>query len=355
MDSWELIASKISQKILHSLIPDVWRGTVKAIFERSLNVEMKGDFLIQVGSDSLPLTPRSILLPEEDFYKRILPVCFLGQPVFIEKGFMFLGQIKMNLFHPQTRHYDPRLDLAGGLCHPSEILNHLIGALRGIEETRQKRGEPSFSLFRSYFLYRIFMIPKPRFDQLAGSRLLSGENARSAQMKSALWKKADGFLDAMSRKDWVKILEFARGLIGLGPGLTPSGDDFLAGFITAGAIWRRHSKDSKGLQEAASIAAGMIREEAAGRTTSVSLAMLADAVNGEVPEPVKHFLRSVIQTGDGREICFWSGEISRIGSSSGEDLLNGLASGILFFQSWVVPSEGVECYFKNRCFPFLGS
>jgi hypothetical protein len=332
MSSREVIASKISQKILHRLIPDLWPGTVGAIFERSLNVEMRDDFLIHIGSAPLPLTPRSILFREEDFCKRLRSMCFSGQPVGIEKGFISLGQEKVNLFHPQTRRYDPRLDLAGGLLAPREILNNLLAALRGVDGAREKKGEKFFSPFRGYFLSRISMIGRPRFAPLAGPGMLDGESDLSRRMKNALWQRADGFLRAMSRQDWVEARKFAHGIIGFGPGLTPSGDDFLAGFISAGAILEGSSGGMGNRREAVSIATAVVREEAAGRTNSVSLAMLADAANGEVAEPVKHFLRSAIQTGDGREIYFWSGEISHIGGSSGVDLLNGLASGILFFQ-----------------------
>ena len=312
-------------------MPGVWPGTVGGIFQRSLNVEMEGDFLIHIGSDALPLAPRSILIREEDFYKRVRPVCFPGQPVFIEDGLISLGQQKVNLFHPWTRRYDPQLNVTRELLAPPETLNHLVGVLRGIEGSRGKMGEKFFPPYRSYFLSRIGMIGKPQFGQLAAPCLLDGESELSLCMKNALWQRADGLLSAMSRQDWEEAPEFIQGLIGLGPGLTPSGDDFLAGFILAGAI-RGGCSGDLGMQKAASITAAMVREEAAGRTTSASVAMLADAADGEVAEPVKHFLHSLLQTGDGMEIHFWGGEISRIGASSGEDLLNGLASGILFFQ-----------------------
>ena len=146
MSSREVIALKISQKTLHRLIPEVWPGTVGAIFERSLNVEMRDDFLIHIGSALLPLTPRSILLREEDFCKRLKPMCFSGQPVGIDNGFISLGREKLNLFHPQTRRYEPRLDLAGGLLPPREILNNLLAALRGVDGARGKKDVgPNFS------------------------------------------------------------------------------------------------------------------------------------------------------------------------------------------------------------------
>jgi hypothetical protein len=80
MSPRELIATKVSRKILSMLTPGLWMGTVAAIFEHSLNLTMRNDFLIHIGSDKLMLTPRAILLSEKDFHERLLPGCSSGQP-----------------------------------------------------------------------------------------------------------------------------------------------------------------------------------------------------------------------------------------------------------------------------------
>jgi len=95
-----------------------------------------------------------------------------------------------------------------------------------------------------------------------------------------------------------------RALAGMGPGLTPSGDDVLAGYV-AGLVLL-HGMRKK---------ATRIAEEAAARTTSLSATLLRHAALGEVPEPV-HIL---LATGDVRPLLSF-------GHSSGPAWLRGLVS-----------------------------
>jgi hypothetical protein len=77
---------------------------------------------------------------------------------------------------------------------------------------------------------------------------------------------------AYARGDWAGLERAIRGLCGLGPGLTPAGDDWLAGWLL-------------GLRLAApgeAIRCGrLVAEAARGRTTALSRAYLACAAAGE--------------------------------------------------------------------------
>jgi hypothetical protein len=340
MSSRELIAAKVSRKVLSMLTPRVWRGTVAAIFDRSMNLAMSDDFLIHIGSDQLPLTPRAILLAEEDFYERLLPGCSPGQPVRIVGEYLCRGQTKVRLSHPQTFRYEPLVRFEEGLLSSREILGHLVAALREIEAAGKGMEEFPVSPFRNYFLSRAALVDSIEYSRVPRSRRLLEETALSLQLKKALWERADGFLRALSLENWKETGAFIRGLIGLGPGLTPSGDDFLAGFMSVGAIWReRLGKPVKLTKEVAAI----VRKWAQGRTTGVSVAMLEDAANGEVAEPLQQFLTSLLQRRERMEVCQWAVKISRTGAYSGEDLLNGLACGIRFFQTGFLSDEQRAC------------
>jgi hypothetical protein len=344
MSPRELIATKVSRKILSMPTPRVWTGTVAAIFERSLNLAMRDGFLIHIGTDKLPLTPRAILLGEEDFYERLLPGCSSEQPIRIVGECLYRGQTKIRLSHPQTFRYEPLLRLEEGLLSSQEISGHLVAALRGIAAAREEIEEPPVSPLRNYFLSRVAVVGPIEDSWMSRSRLWPGENALSLQVKKTIWERADGFLRALDREKWTDVRKFLRGLIGLGPGLTPSGDDFLAGFISAGAIWRERLGEPVKLTREL---AAMVRKVAPGRTTLVSVAMLEDAANGEVSEPAQHFLISLLQRREIKEVRYWAMEISRTGASSGEDLLNGLACGIRFFQSRGSSGQGESLLAKS--------
>jgi hypothetical protein len=97
---------------------------------------------------------------------------------------------------------------------------------------------------------------------------------------------------------------FVRALAGLGPGLTPAGDDVLAGYVAGLVLLHGQRKR-----------ATRIAEEAAVRTNSLSATLLHHAALGEVPEPV-HIL---LATGDTLPLLSF-------GHSSGQAWLRGLVS-----------------------------
>ncbi len=70
-------------------------------------------------------------------------------------------------------------------------------------------------------------------------------------------------------------------LAGRGPGLTPAGDDFIAGYV-AGLTLLHGSMEQ----------AGRIARQAAPLTNSLSRTLLRHAALGEVPEPVHDLLRT---------------------------------------------------------------
>jgi uncharacterized protein DUF2877 len=117
--------------------------------------------------------------------------------------------------------------------------------------------------------------------------------------------------------EWNPVPSFERGLVlppgpapsiralaGFGPGLTPAGDDVLAGYVAGLVLLHGQFKQ-----------ANRIAQEAAIRTNSLSATLLRHAALGEVPEPV-HIL---LATGNGRPLLSF-------GHSSGQAWLRGLVS-----------------------------
>jgi hypothetical protein len=95
----------------------------------------------------------------------------------------------------------------------------------------------------------------------------------------------------------------ALALAGRGGGLTPYGDDVLAGYAAGLVLWRGDRA------RAATIAVA-----AAPRTTSLAATLLRHAARGELPEPA----HALLERGDPDPLC-------RFGHSSGRGLLLGLA------------------------------
>ncbi|HKH18297.1 MAG TPA: DUF2877 domain-containing protein [Solirubrobacteraceae bacterium] len=104
--------------------------------------------------------------------------------------------------------------------------------------------------------------------------------------------------------------EAVERLAGRGSGLTPAGDDVLAGF----AAWRR-----------ADGAAPALAARAAGRSSPIGLAYLRCAERGEPPELADRALRA-IREGDAGLAGIRARALSRWGASSGAAILWGIAA-----------------------------
>jgi hypothetical protein len=119
------------------------------------------------------------------------------------------------------------------------------------------------------------------------------------------------------------VARAAAGLAGLGPGLTPSGDDVLAGFAAA---WRllaealgRDGAARRGVT--AAIGAG-----ARAGGSPLGRAWLAHAIRGELPEPMTRFAHALFDA-DARDLAAAVRAVLAVGASSGTDWTVGFLLG----------------------------
>jgi hypothetical protein len=115
-------------------------------------------------------------------------------------------------------------------------------------------------------------------------------------------------LSALARGSWI---DGVRGLAGLGEGLTPAGDDVLAGH----GAWRWAT--------GAPVAVDAL---AVGRCSPIGLAYLRCAARGELPRFFDGVLRAVA-AGDAAAAALWATRARAWGASSGAALVWGLAAG----------------------------
>jgi hypothetical protein len=109
-------------------------------------------------------------------------------------------------------------------------------------------------------------------------------------------------------------------LAGRGEGLTPVGDDVLAGY----AAWRHAGRRDEAVAGDAA-AAPSLAALAAARASPIGLAYLRCAERGEVPEVVARLLQA-IRAGNAGLARRRAGALSRWGASSGAAMLWGVAS-----------------------------
>ena len=141
------------------------------------------------------------------------------------------------------------------------------------------------------------------------ARLLADAPRPGDPLARAAYPALAALFAATRAREAADCVAAARRLLGLGPGLTPAGDDCLVGWL-AGA-WVA-GPEGRALVEAT---AGVLLEAARTLTGRLSCAFLAAAVSGQAAEPFYGF----VSTPDGTHLA----HLLALGATSGADLLGG--------------------------------
>jgi hypothetical protein len=141
----------------------------------------------------------------------------------------------------------------------------------------------------------------------------------------AVGARIEALLAALGRDDRPAGREALGALIGLGQGLTPSGDDLVAGLLMA----RHIAAIAEPARSASAEAwAALVREAAAGATNRISECLLADASRGSSFAPL-HALCSALAAAEEARAEAAALSLLALGQSSGWDLFAGLCAGLL--------------------------
>lgn len=140
-------------------------------------------------------------------------------------------------------------------------------------------------------------------------------DAFAAIMQNRLQQGITALLNALDKAE--NNLPLA-GLVGLGMGLTPSGDDFLSGLLIA-----LHLPQSPFAAYLPALRAQVLAHLAA--THAVSAAFLCDAAQAQISEPVQSFVDALF----GRQaLASALAALTALGHRSGFDFLSGLLAGL---------------------------
>jgi hypothetical protein len=144
------------------------------------------------------------------------------------------------------------------------------------------------------------------------------------------WEAAKGMLEQVvqaSREGNVpEVLRAGTGLLGLGLGLTPSGDDYMGGLLfTAHHLAKAYPGSIPYQPEALHHFLALSRSA----TNLISRAILSDLVHGHGPEPLHELVSAVIRGDIRSEVEASARRLAQIGHSSGWDMLAGAATGFL--------------------------
>ncbi len=192
-------------------------------------------------------------------------------------------------------------------------------------------GEAAVQAGRIRVLVRRWWDPSPVLGPLSRARLEQGcllleEMCASSARRPGLGDhEAPAALAAScAAGDLAAAVEAAEQLVGLGPGLTPSGDDILAGLLLALRLLGGVIRGGTRAVWLADWLSAAVTSDAGERTTSLSATLLHCAARGQATGEVAAVLRGLA----GQEPA--APAVTRLlasGHTSGADLAAGLAAG----------------------------
>ncbi|WP_052891079.1 DUF2877 domain-containing protein [Thermogemmatispora carboxidivorans] len=268
-----------SEAIAGAIAGAVQRGEVHSVFSAAANLLFPLEFVLSLNAQDGPALPNGIRLRAA---RGAFPFCALrpGMPVLLGAGRLYIEDLHWSVdlqscpcWRTQLRrppHLEPML-----LVRNRERLRRLLLA-PGLLRVRQEESHPLLA---------------------AMNAALRGEHCLPEEPKT-----------------------LAELLAGRGPGLTPSGDDLLVGWLAAG-WWLR------GAEPGFLTTCAQLLEAAGPRTHLLSRTWLSWAARGCFALPLLQLLESLAEEHEERLLA-QAQAVLALGASSGYDLLCGLVLGL---------------------------
>jgi hypothetical protein len=290
----EVAPRKLTAESVGMCVPSSARGRVHSVFRRACNLELHSGQLVTLLGVELGNLPRGIRCqPSDDsFLERLRP----GQAVTIDRGVLCAYAAKLRIDFSRSPIWR---------CGSVRINTLDAAMLRAVEELRDELCQ---RMPNGGFSPLLFATGRPR------SRLESSIAARLRVTLPALE-------EAVSRSDTDATAAALAQIVGVGIGLTPSGDDFIVGYLAA---LRSRACDTPGI--------GTLLRELAWpldrlslRTNAISRQQLIDAVRGRFGQRLCEVLHALAR---GKDVAVHVRQALCSGYSSGADTLCGLLFGL---------------------------
>lgn len=277
------------------------RGEVHSIFDRTFNILVEGK-LIGIGRADVFPGPFHIIvdLPPEETMKELN--IERGQPVLFE-----MDKIKVD---------------------ESLIIHISRDKLR--EPKTKAKPKPIETVVKNWDIAReVGMLggAKGGFGKLLAlvDQIFTNEPAASdlSGIEKIAYRRIATLIHCILEGDMEGLMKATKRLVGLGSGLTPSGDDVLSGFMAS--LWWFCNSFGIGIEDAEKINRAIVAQ--AEHTTLLSRQILDHASRGEVNEKVERLLESLL-AGSEKEVEGETRGVMEVGETSGIDMLVGILFGI---------------------------
>jgi len=275
-----LKALSVSSRV-QAMLAEPRSGAVLAVFRRGCYLDLDGQIVAIVGPTGLN-GPLNIVVDADGWADRVAT----GAAASSSDRALRVGGVEIDLATPVI--WDAALR-----SWPADRLNTIKDSLlllRGLLIA----AAPAGGLARTV---------------IAGPKPGGADDALKRTAAPALTSLAQG----LRRRDAPAVASAARTLAGLGPGLTPSGDDVLLGCLLTLSVLP--VSGAGGMRDA-------IAAATADRTTRISRAYLQAAADGEAGEPWHHLI-AAMATSDVPRLTGAARGVMAFGETSGSDTLAG--------------------------------
>jgi hypothetical protein len=261
------------------------RGRVHSVFERVVNIEDDRGELFALASRDVDNAPSTVVVDVPGFREIGID---RGDPAVAAAGELRVGPVVVAL--------DGVAGWEGALpAYPRDDVA-LRANLRNVGARLERHAQVG-----GLFGYR------------------RGDSAFDVEAAAVLARRAGQLLDALSRGDREGARAHAAAMIGLGCGLTPSGDDFLVGLFAILNVAGSPCHALRGV-------CPDVLADARHSTNPISLAALTHAARGRVRESIVALTRELI--GGSRDgVVVALDRVLAIGSTSGSEIAAGMIAG----------------------------
>lgn len=152
------------------------------------------------------------------------------------------------------------------------------------------------------------------------NRSFKGCSPYDSEMSRMLHEHTHLLVSELQNNELSNAMKHATSLIGLGPGLTPAGDDFLVGLFTVFNIGNSPCFSNKSFCEE-------VVFKAKNLTNDISYTALEKAAVGKVRETIIDLMKALFR-GNEDELIMSLRKVLDIGSSSGTDIALGIMAGL---------------------------
>lgn len=298
-------------------------GRILAVFSNVVYLNNTYNELSWLAAESIPMHTRCIQI------HGAIPRALADSSIVVRGQHLILGKdIEIDL-NPAPKWVPPRPNLDKILP-----LEHLPDRLRAITY-----------MFDSYPAPTGFGWILPELTRNATGSPLAAPLPEYGLALQYAWPTLKEIVQACKVNDCPQILRIAENLIGLGEGLTPSGDDFTGGLLFTDYTLQEIYPEYQGL---APSDVELFLANSRNQTNLISYTMLKDLAEGNASETLHHFINSILTDQNLNYVLSAGLELVRIGHSTGWDLLTGLWMGMLLsIRSRAVVTSSVPAYISG--------